>query len=235
MKSGRTLKGTWPQALLSFFGPIAAILVIRWALFEPYVIPSGSMIPNLLIHDHVFVSKSAFGVRLPFSDRWLARWADPQPGDIIVFRYPENPAVFYIKRLIAGPGSKVKIDGGRVTVDGKAWTLETRAPRPDDDPDFEYFTEFAGGRRPHTVRFLRDRDPGAPREWTVPEREYFFMGDNRDQSSDGRVWGFVPEKNLIGKAALIWLSCDEMLESAKFVCDPTTIRWSRLFKSVISP
>lgn len=232
---GATLKGTWPQALVSFFAPIAAILVIRWALFEPYVIPSGSMIPNLLIHDHVFVSKSSFGLRLPFSDRWLARWSDPAPGDVIVFRYPENPSVFYIKRLIAGPGAKVTVTGGRIAVDGVEWAVEKRPPGPDDEEGFDYFTETVGGARPHVVRFERGRDRGGPREWSVPEGHYFFMGDNRDQSSDGRMWGFVPERNLIGKASLIWLSCDRMLESAKFVCDPSTIRWPRLFKSVISP
>src|SRR5262245_4100685 len=90
----KSLKGTWPQAIISFFGPIVLILIIRWAIFEPYVIPSGSMIPNLLIHDHILVQKFAFGLRLPFSDKWLLHWADPKPGDIVVFRFPNNPEVF---------------------------------------------------------------------------------------------------------------------------------------------
>lgn len=231
MKKG--LKGTWPQALLSFFGPILAILAVRWAVLEPYVIPSGSMIPNLQIHDHVFVTKFSFGVRLPFSDRWLLHWDDPRPGDVVVFRYPDNPSVFYIKRLIAGPKSKLRVDGGRITVDGVKWELAAdEGDHADEDAaDFDYFVEN-GGTHPHVVRFERGREGLGTDELVVPEGQYFFMGDNRDQSSDSRVWGFVSEKELIGRAWFIWLSCDEMLESARFLCDPSTIRWNRLFRTV---
>lgn len=232
-----SLKGTWPQALISFFAPILLILAMRWAVIEPYVIPSGSMIPNLMVHDHVFVKKFSFGVRLPFSDQWLFHWSDPQPGDIVVFRYPGNPSVFYVKRLVAGPGAKVRVAQGRITVDGKSWPLEpTDAVKTDGDfADFNYFLED-NGRGRHVVRFDKlGSDRIEPREWTIPAGEYFFMGDNRDQSSDSRVWGMVPEKDLIGRAWFIWLSCDEMLESAKFLCDPSTLRWNRLFRNLSSP
>lgn len=230
----KSLKGTWPRALLSFFGPIALILAIRWAVIEPYVIPSGSMIPNLLIHDHIAVQKFSFGLRLPFSDRWLVRWADPHRGDIVVFRFPENPEVFYIKRLIGLPGDKIEVTDGRVTVNGETWPL---APAPaaaeDDAEDFDYFRETVAGRD-HLVRFQKGRlESGTARDWTLADGEYFFMGDNRDQSSDGRVWGTVPDRNLIGRAWFVWLSCDEMLDSARFVCNPSTIRWNRFLKSVL--
>ncbi|MBX2988803.1 MAG: signal peptidase I [Bdellovibrionaceae bacterium] len=231
MMARRNLKGTWIQALIGFFSPVLFILVLRWAVLEPYVIPSGSMIPNLLVHDHLFVKKSAFGLRMPFSDRWLWNWSQPQAGDVLVFRYPPSPAVFYIKRLVGKPGDHVEINDGRIKVNGKAWTL-TPIPAPaGQDEDFHYFLEN-NGEREYIVRFLNEKpDPSSVAEWDVPAGKYFFVGDNRDQSSDGRVWGYVPEKNLIGKAWVIWLSCDEMLESARFVCNPSTMRWSRFFRS----
>lgn len=230
-----SLKGTWSQALWAFVWPILLILGIRWALVEPYVIPSGSMIPNLLVSDHIFVQKSSFGLRLPFSDRWLLRWGEPRPGDVIVFRYPESPSIFYIKRLIGRPGDHVRVENGRVSVNGHSWEL-AEEPAPTTLPEaenegFVYFRE-TGPRESHLVRFMdTDSDRDVIQEWTIPEGRYFFMGDNRDQSSDSRAWGFVPESHLIGKAWIIWLSCDRMLESARFLCDPTTLRWNRLLTS----
>lgn len=230
----KNLKGTWPQAFLAFLWPILLILGIRWALIEPYVIPSGSMIPNLLVYDHLFVQKFSFGLRLPFSDRWLVRWGEPRPGDVIVFRYPESPSVFYIKRLIAGPGDHVRVENGRISVNGRAWDLrEVPAPplAPGENEGFAYFLE-TGAFESHRVRFAEDSSlQDVIQEWTVPEGRYFFMGDNRDQSSDSRAWGYVPETHLIGKAWIIWLSCDRMLESARFLCDPSTLRWNRMLTS----
>ena len=241
MQTRKSLKGTWPQALLSFFGPLLVVLFIRWAFVEPFVIPSGSMIPNLLVNDHVFVKKFSYGLRLPFTDHWLVRWSDPQPGDVIVFRYPRNPSVFFIKRLIGRPGDKIRVNHGRITVNGQEWPLESLPPlaAPSGEVEaageFNYFTEkipaVAGGR-PHTIRFMAGESESDPIEWTVPEKSYFFMGDNRDQSSDSRVWGYATEEELIGKAWFIWLSCDQMMESAKFVCNPATLRWNRFFKSL---
>lgn len=231
----KSLKGTWSQALWAFIWPILLILGIRWALVEPYVIPSGSMIPNLLVYDHIFVQKSSFGLRLPFSDRWLLRWGEPRPGDVIVFRYPESPSIFYIKRLIAGPGDHVRIENGRVSVNGAAWPVAGETPPSflpsEENEGFEYFQE-TGPHEHHQVRFAESVSAqDVIQEWTVPEESYFFMGDNRDQSSDSRAWGFVPESHLIGKAWIIWLSCDRMLESARFLCDPSTLRWNRLLTS----
>jgi signal peptidase I len=107
------------------------------------------------------------------------------------------------------------------------------ATPPEEALDFKYYLE-TNAQGSHVVRFFSEAPGGRAetREWTVPAGEYFFMGDNRDQSADGRVWGFVPENNLIGKAWFVWLSCDEMLESAKFVCHPGKLRWNRFFQSV---
>lgn len=225
-----SLKGTWPQAIGTFLLPLLVVFGIRWAVVEPFVIPSGSMIPNLLIHDHILVKKYSLGLKLPFSNHWLARWRTPQRGEVLVFRYPENPEIFYIKRLIGLPGDVVIVRGsGQVTVNGQDWELGELPPR---DDDFKYYTENTGQQK-HIVRFY-----GPPlasdesKEYRVPEGEYFFMGDNRDQSSDGRVFGFVSEKYLVGPASVIWLSCESTLTSVSYICDPRQFRWQRFFKSV---
>lgn len=227
----KSLKGTWPQAIGTFLLPLLIVFAIRWIIIEPFVIPSGSMIPNLLVHDHILVKKYSLGLKVPFSDYWLARWRTPKRGEILVFRYPENPEVFYIKRLIGLPGDTVVVRGsGQITVNGHEWKLTSHEQL--DDDGFKYFIENTGEQK-HVVRFY-----GSPlsttesKEYKVPEHEYFFMGDNRDQSSDGRVWGFVPEKYLVGPASVIWLSCENTLTSVSYICDPRQIRWQRLFNTV---
>lgn len=228
----RNLKGTWSQAIWSLLWPLFIVLAARWALLEPYVIPSGSMIPNLLIYDHILVNKFSYGIRLPFSERWLARWSQPLRGDVIVFRYPETPSVFYVKRLIGIPGDRIRVREGRLFINDQSVPLQERqAPidlSPEDAEGFDYFTEDLGPS--HVIRFHRGHaiSGGYEQEWVVPTGSYFFMGDNRDQSHDSRAWGFVPESHLIGKAWVIWLSCDRMLESARFLCDPSSMRWQRL-------
>ena len=211
--------------------PLLIVFGIRWAVIEPFVIPSGSMIPNLLVHDHILVKKYSLGLKVPFSNLWLARWRAPQRGEILVFRYPQNPEIFYIKRLIGLPGDVVQVRGsGQLTVNGHEWSL-TELPSYVDD-GFKYFTEDTGQQK-HIVRFLAGPSvTDESTEYRVPEGQYFFMGDNRDQSSDGRVFGYVPDKYLIGPASLIWLSCENTLTSVSYICDPRQIRWKRLFNTV---
>lgn len=224
-------KGTWAQALITFFFPVILVLTVRWIVIEPFVIPSGSMIPNLLIHDHILVQKFSFGLRMPFSNHWLFSWHQPQAGDIIVFRYPKNPQIYFIKRLIAVPGDQVQIRGGKIKVNEKVWSYNPQA-NTENESQFDYFLED-NGKLKYPVRFYTYRDDSQTDEsleLTVPEGAFFFMGDNRDQSSDGRVWGLVPQENLIGQAWMIWLSCDQMLENMPFICNPQTIRWDRLFQ-----
>lgn len=227
----KSLKGTWSQALGTFLLPLAIVFTIRWMIVEPFVIPSGSMIPNLLVHDHILVKKYDLGIKLPFSNHWILRWRKPHVGEVLVFRFPENPDIFYVKRLIGLPGDTLLLKGGgQVTVNGKEWTLTEQATPSEEG--FKYFLEDSGEEK-HLVRFFDSPViTDLQQEIKVPEGEYFFMGDNRDQSSDGRVWGTVPEKYLIGPASYIWLSCENTLTSVSYICDPREIRWKRLFNPV---
>lgn len=226
----RNFKGTWNQAILTFLFPIVLVMSLRWALIEPFVIPSGSMIPNLLIHDHIFVQKFSYGLHIPFSNKWLVKWSQPQRGDIVVFKYPQNPDVYYIKRLVGLPGDNVEVNSGRVTVNQKTLDL-----KPFDDPNAEegffYFKETTDSKS-YTVRFMHQENMPMVKAYRVPQGEFFFMGDNRDQSSDSRYWGFVKDEYIVGKAWMIWLSCDNTLPTMTFVCDPSQIRWNRLFKKL---
>lgn len=232
-------QGTWPQALSIFCLPIFLIFAFRWFIFEPFVIPSESMVPNLLIHDHILVKKYSYGLKWPIGDGWLMKWKQPERGDIIVFRYPENRDVFYIKRLIGLPGDKVIVQNGQISVNGQPWILKpSEEAGYQDDTAFNYFVEHIQPERldseDHIVRFFSKGQHLAPdeKEFIVPEKSYFAMGDNRDQSHDSRFWGFIPEEFLVGRASFIWLSCHETLESAPFICDPSKLRGDRIFKRI---
>lgn len=233
-------QGTWPQALSVFFLPIFFIFTFRWFVFEPFVIPSESMVPNLLIHDHIVVKKFSYGMKWPVGDGWIMKWKAPERGDIIVFRYPENRDVFYIKRLIGLPGDRVVVQNGQIAVNGKPWVLKPSSEVGyQDDQMFNYFVEQVQPERldgkPHVIRFFSKNDHvgSEEKEFVVPENSYFAMGDNRDQSHDSRFWGFIPEELLVGKASFIWLSCHETLESARFICDPTKLRKERIFQQIM--
>lgn len=206
------LKGTWSKALLEILGAVLFLLAVRWAVFEPYVIPSGSMIPALLVHDHILVNKFAYGLRLPFSRRYLWRWSVPVRGDVVVFRSVEDPSVYMVKRVIGLPGERLEIDGsGRVRVNGAK-------VEPAPEPRLEE-SEIHDARTATTTL-------------TVPEGHVFVMGDNRDNSRDSRAWGPLPLDHVLGRASLVWLSCEETLRQASQVCDPGAVRWERLFRPV---
>jgi signal peptidase I len=227
-------RGTWLQAFREFAGPIGFVLIFRWLILEPFVIPSGSMIPTLLVHDHILVSKWNYGIRLPFASSWIFQWASPSRGDVVVFEYPENPNVFYIKRVVAISGDDVEIEKGQLKVNGspvdqKFLPESDSAGKYSGEQDEDQFSYFSEGS--HIVRYrtgLKDGDEFS--RVTVPPKSFFVMGDNRDQSSDSRIWGFVSEKHLIGKARWIILSCDKTLQSAPVLCDPQSMRWGRILK-----
>lgn len=228
------MRGTWSQALISFLSPILLILTIRWLLLEPFVIPSGSMLPNLLIHDHIIVNKLAYGIQNPVQGKMAVRWANPKRGDVLVFRYPENPSVFYVKRVIGIPGDRVELREGVILLNGEVVATEPLqdfggVPVLEDQDEFQIFRENLGDS--HLVRY-KEAVNASFSEIVVGEGSFFVLGDNRDQSMDSRYWGMVPEKNLIGRASVIWLSCEETLVSAQFLCDPTKIRWNRVLKKV---
>ena len=227
MKKKIGLQGRWPKTLVIFFFPLIVFFLFRGFVFEPFVIPSESMMPNLLIHDHIIVNKHEYGLRSLFTDSWMVKFKPPQRGDVVVFRYPKNHNVFFIKRLIGLPGDVISVQGMSLKVNGQLYPL---------DPAFEggVFTENNGAKT-YEVAYYPDGDNDLQPEekvFKVPAKSYFVMGDNRYNSHDSRFWGFVPEKFLIGKASVVWLSCEEMLESAPFICNPQTFRGERFFKKI---
>ncbi|MGE0632329.1 MAG: signal peptidase I [Pseudobdellovibrionaceae bacterium] len=231
------LRGTWLQALFSFFIPILLVLSVRWLLFEPFTIPSGSMIPNLLIHDYIFVNKLAYGVRWPFSKSWIVNWGAPQRGDVVVFRYPQNEAQFFIKRVIGLPGETVIVQNGEISINGASLSQAPAGPSRESteavdlDSPYETLTEN-NGKIEYTVQYHQGSRHNLDYEEVIPPGHYFMMGDNRDESSDSRVWGFVPVENLMGKAEFIWLSCEQTLATSEMLCDPKTLRFSRIFRKI---
>jgi len=193
----------------SFFPILLIVILLRSFVAEPFRIPSGSMIPTLEVGDFILVKKYAYGVRLPVIQTKIIDVAEPERGDVVVFRYPPEPSVNYIKRLIGLPGDHIKWTANkRLYVNGK----EVKLARKDN-----YETKDHRGK-PITVPLLEETldngvthdliyypEPTRAGEWDVPAGHYFMMGDNRDNSSDSRFWGFVPEKNLVGKASLVWM------------------------------
>jgi signal peptidase I len=245
-----SLQARWGQSLRTFLFPVFLILIFRWAFLEPFVIPSGSMIPTLLIHDHILVFKGRYGLHWPFSQQWLLRYSKPQRGDVVVFRYPPTPDIFYIKRLIGLPGDDIEYYRGQLKINGH---LSNYVAAPDDflqqekietDDGFKYFLEAMQGhdggdqalldRHPsHLVRYYpQTLLQNEMITFKVPEDSYFFMGDNRDQSNDSRFWGTVKSELILGKAWLIWYSCEETLPQLSYLCDPSQMRWTRFFKQI---
>jgi len=202
----------------SFFPVIVLVLVIRSFLFEPFRIPSDSMMPTLYDGDFIFVSKYSYGLRLPVTNQLIIPTGTPQRGDVIVFRLPPNPKINYIKRLVGLPGDVIRVDEKNQLYVNDIPMPQT--PGPAYTGPKQNMANYAGvptafeqlGAKRHQIMFAR----GGVRtgEWVVPAGHYFFMGDNRNNSKDSR-WqddqeapGFVPEQNLVGKAVRIWLNLD---------------------------
>jgi signal peptidase I len=219
----KSKKGTWGQALGSLAVSILLILSIRWLLIEPYVIPSQSMVPSLLVNDHIFVNKLAYGIRLPFSSTYLIKYSQPKRGDVVVFKYPLDPSVFYVKRVIGLPGDKIVFNSdGELVINGQKVEQEARG---------DHLIEKLDGKT-HQIRIDMQVTGTDEQEINVPENQLFVMGDNRNHSSDSRVWGFLPMDNLLGRASFIWFSCDSDSVNALIECSPGAIRRERMFKAV---
>ncbi|MDX1593070.1 MAG: signal peptidase I [Gammaproteobacteria bacterium] len=202
----------------SFFPIILAVLVLRSFVVEPFRIPSGSMLPTLLVGDFILVNKYAYGLRLPVVNTRVVDVGSPKRGEVAVFRYPRDPSVDYIKRVVGLPGDRVTYVDKTLYINGE------RVERvPDGTSDLARCRALVAGRvvETDTLRW-RERlgevehailacPDGASlrRDFTVPEGHYFVMGDNRDNSNDSRFWGTVPEENLVGKAFMIWLNVGE--------------------------
>jgi signal peptidase I len=197
----------------SLFPVLLIVLLFRSFLFEPFKIPSGSMIPTLLVGDFIVVNKFAYGLRLPVAHTKFVPIGEPERGDVVVFRYPVDPRVNFIKRLVGLPGDKISyrdkqlfVNGERVpeVEQGRYSSSEIKCTTPRYDA--LRFTENLDSVS-HDILLHQD-SRGRDGQWVVPEGHYFVMGDNRDRSNDSREWGFVPEENLMGRAVGIWLNFD---------------------------
>ena len=224
----------WLDWTAGLFPVIIVVFLLRAFLFEPFKIPSGSMIPTLLVGDLILVNKFHYGIRLPVLNTKLTDGTPPQRGDVMVFRYPPKPSLDYIKRVVGVPGDEVAYLNKRLTINGKA-VPTTTVPEFFDEDTMRYFKQFEEqlGGQPH--RLLNDDDrpafvPGVEDfafkqncRYTVegvtckvPEGQYFMMGDNRDNSLDSRYWGFVPDKNIVGKAFFIWMNFSSLKRIGAF-------------------
>ncbi len=214
----------WLDWTAGLFPVILMVFLLRSFLFEPFKIPSGSMIPTLWVGDLILVNKFHYGVRLPVINTKLTDGNPPQRGDVMVFRYPPKPSLDYIKRVVGLPGDEVAYLNKRLRINGKV--VETGSvPEFFDEDSMRYMKQFEErlGDKPH--RLLNDDDrpafvPGVEDfvykdncrysvegvVCTVPAGHYFMMGDNRDNSLDSRYWGFVPEKNIVGRAVFVWMN-----------------------------
>ena len=214
----------WLDWTAGLFPVILCIFILRSFLFEPFKIPSGSMIPTLWVGDLILVNKFHYGVRLPVANIKVTQGTPVARGDVMVFRYPPRPSVDYIKRVIGIPGDEVAYLNKKLTINGQAVPTES-VPEFFDESVMRYAKQFQEklGPKPHNLLVDDDRPafiPGAEdfpyRErcnytvegvtCKVPEGHYFMMGDNRDNSMDSRYWGFVPDANIVGKAFFVWMN-----------------------------
>jgi signal peptidase I len=216
---------TWVEYSGSFFPVIALVFFLRSFLFEPFKIPSSSMVPTLLVGDLILVNKFDYGIRLPVINKKIIDVANPQRGDVMVFKYPKDMSQDYIKRVIGVPGDKITYENKRLTVNGVAVQYEGMDDYLDDErPVYhkQYLEKLANA--PHRILNMdgqRTINLGAVEEFPhhenctysydkftciVPEGNYFMMGDNRDNSADSRYWGFVPDQNIVGKAVFVWMN-----------------------------
>ena len=195
----------------SFFPIVLIVLVLRSFLVEPFRIPSASMMPTLLIGDFILVNKFAYGVRLPVLETKIIQVGEPSRGDVVVFRFPNDTSLDYIKRVIGLPGDTVKYIGKQLYINGEKIN-KIRLGRYQGVGQGDEMTgaiEFVEGLPDveHSILTQRER-PAINGEFIIPEGHYFVMGDNRDNSNDSRYWGMVPEQNLVGRAFYVWMNWD---------------------------
>ena len=200
----------------SFFPVLFFVLLLRSFLFEPFQIPSGSMLPTLKIGDFILVNKFDYGLRLPVLGKTVYEVGQPSRGDVMVFKYPEDPNINFIKRVVGIPGDTVEYRNKVVYVNGAMQTL-TRVV-PDGSLVVPPLTEEASeqlGDREHRIwrRMTQGRDFLPIR---IPEGQYFVMGDNRDNSNDSRVWGFVGDSLIVGRAFAVWMHWEKLLSVPSF-------------------
>ncbi len=224
----------WLDWTAGLFPVIISVFFLRSFVVEPFKIPSGSMIPTLLVGDLILVNKFTYGLRLPVLNSKITEGTPPKRGDVMVFRYPPKPSLDYIKRVVGLPGDTVAYLNKRLTINGQP-VATTSVPEFFDEDAMRYFKQYeeALGEKKH--RLLNDDErpafiPGADNfagrdgclysvegvTCKVPDGHYFMMGDNRDNSLDSRYWGFVPEKNIVGKAFFVWMNFGSLKRIGSF-------------------
>ena len=215
----------WLDWTAGLFPVIVGVFVLRSFLFEPFKIPSGSMVPTLLVGDLILVNKFDYGVRLPVLNKKVIANNDPQRGDVVVFRYPPDPRLDYIKRVVGVPGDEVAYLNQKLTLNGQPVPVKALGEFYDED-SLRYAPQFSEklGEKDHRIlvdprrsSFFGTDSPRFPFAENcrysaegvickVPAGHYFVMGDNRDNSQDSRYWGFVPDENLVGRAFFVWMN-----------------------------
>ncbi|MET1116640.1 MAG: signal peptidase I [Comamonas sp.] len=224
----------WLDWTAGLFPVIAVVFVLRSFLFEPFKIPSGSMIPTLLVGDLILVNKFTYGVRLPVINKKIIDVSTPARGDVMVFRFPPQPTLDYIKRVVGVPGDEVAYLNKRLTINGQA--VETgKLPDFFEKDAMQYFQQFQETLGDKSHRLLNNANASAFIQGAsdfpfrencrysvegvsckVPAGHYFVMGDNRDNSLDSRYWGFVPDQNIVGKAFFVWMNFGDIQRIGSF-------------------
>ncbi|HET7765276.1 MAG TPA: signal peptidase I [Burkholderiales bacterium] len=224
----------WIEYPKSFFPVILIVFLLRSFLVEPFKIPTGSMVPTLLVGDFILVSKFAYGIRLPLINRKIVAIGEPHRGDVMVFRYPVDPSVDYIKRVVGLPGDKVSYENKVLSING---VVQPRKQVSDylNRERVHYSARFEEALSGVQHAIIQESDASAAVPFsqpfpyrencnynaegvtcTVPPGHYFVMGDNRDNSADSRVWGFVPDENIVGKAFFIWFNFSDLGRVGRF-------------------
>ena len=233
LKRGRDADAKEPllvEYAKSFFPVILVVFALRSFLVEPFKIPSGSMMPTLLIGDFILVNKYTYGIRLPVINQKIVQMNDPKRGDVMVFRYPDDPSLDYIKRVIGVPGDVVEYRDKKLTINGNPVATRDAGTYSYVGGGLNYITAMVYDERLNGMGHTMMTEPGKPSVFPpqvvdfshrencsynaegegfvckVPAGHYFMMGDNRDASNDSRYWGFVPDRNIVGKAFFIWMN-----------------------------
>jgi signal peptidase I len=224
----------WLEYTASFFPVILIVFLVRSFVIEPFKIPSGSMVPTLLVGDFILVNKFEYGLRLPIVDTKITKGSPLQRGDVVVFRYPKDESVDYIKRVVGLPGDTVAYENKHLTINGKS-VDETPLPDYFDEERIGYAKQFEEtlGTRKHAILnnpavppFVIGAEDYPYRDncsynsagvvCKVPPGHYFMMGDNRDNSADSRYWGFVPDRNVVGRAFFVWMNFSNLKRIGPF-------------------
>ncbi len=197
---------------VTVFPVLLVVFIVRSFIFEPFQIPSGSMIPTLKVGDFILVNKFNYGLRLPVTNTKFLAVGEPKRGDVIVFRFPKNHSVNYIKRVIGLPGDNIRyrdkvltVNGVTVKTDFIGFMQDSYDPKEERAPVYKLSNQSVG-KHHFQIHTYPGKNQADPTQWTVPKGMYFVMGDNRDKSYDSRFWGFVPESDIIGKAIYVWMN-----------------------------